>query len=345
MSIVATVFPGFKLTSPDLSLREGSEYKSLAKVEPDLWEVKRAYDRGYERVAIFHRGELFHHQWNFEQTGVKTMPLSAIQLAQAYVVARGGDTQTIRNDLEGLNVLARKVIATIDLQDQGRAQSWAEKTFEDPLEGADELYHTCMGWAGDNLHTWRSEAGIKITQRLLWGIQKIAFTFEMKQDDNTLIVNKKFDLLTDIFAQANDALDNFHTNLEMLGWVKGKDVTLQPIDIERLRKERIRRNFSHNHQHNVEQSLKHSTLTSDCRTAESFANDLPPAMREEMMEAARNVNVEDAYPKMGGEELFQTRRDILGRLGELEAMPEGTVDEMILRHEEVSQLKGALSRL
>lgn len=340
MSTIENAFPGFILVSPEHTLLAGANYETLAKVEPDLWEVKRAFHNGKEAVAVYHRGDLFHHQYNYEQSGVKTMPISAIIHAQAYVITAGGDVQTIRNDVEALNVLARKVISQLDLQDQGRAQEWAKKEFNDPITAADEFYHTCMGFMMDNLRKWKHKDGMVITQRMLWGIQSTGFTISMKHEDDKIEFNRKYEFLSDFTGSMQEELKAFTELLLTMGWISASP---DPIDIERLRKERIARNFV-NHHHNVEQSLKHKTLTSECRTAESFAN-LPPAMREEAMEAARNVNVEDAYPSIPEQERLQLRRNILGRIAELEAAPADTESEKTLRDAAIRELNDALTRV
>lgn len=262
MSQLNNVFPGFKQTSPTRQIKEGVEFESFAKVEPDLWEIKRSFDNGYERAAVFHRGELFHYQYNHYQSGVKNMPLSAIITAQGYVIAAGKDAQTTRNDLEGLNVLARKVIAKLEMDDQGRAEGWAERHFEDPLEAADELYHTCMGWLGHELNGWQDTHGIKISQRVLWGVQKVAFTFTCTHNDDKVEFNRTFDFLTEFFPQAKAALDEITVTLLTMGWISAQPPA---VDVERLRKERILRNSQ-------------AALGDTSKVSEHAG--LPPAMRE-----------------------------------------------------------------
>lgn len=328
MTQLATLFPDFKQTCPKLELKEGVEFESFAKVEPDLWEIKRAFDNGYERAAIFHRGELYHHQWNFYQSGVKNMPISAIIHAQGLVIAAGKDVQTTLNDLEGLNVLARMAIAKLDMDDQGRAQEWAARKFDDVMEATDEFYHTCMGWLGHELNAWQHTNGIKISQRVLWGIRKVAFTVSFKHEDDSIEFNRSYDFLSDFLPQAKAMLDEFTTALLTLGWIDSKPVGL---DLDRLRKERILRNQPA-YLRSREAVL--STLTSDCRTAESFA-DLPPAMREQALEAARNINVEDAYPKDGEQAGFE-------RLSQLIAKTKVPDNEREAHYAEIARLEKAL---
>ncbi|QXO09510.1 hypothetical protein pEaSNUABM11_00086 [Erwinia phage pEa_SNUABM_11] len=327
MPTIENAFPDFTLVSPANNLLEGATYETLAKIEPDLWEVKRAFHNGKEAVAIYYRGALFHHQYNFEQSGVKNMPLSAIIYAQAYVITEGKEELLTRNDLEGLNVLARKVILLLELNDEGRAQAWADQKFSDPVLAADELYHGFMGFMMDSLRKWKSSNGVIITQRMLWGIQSTGFTVTAKHEDDKIEFNRKYEMLSDFTTPMQQVVKDFTTLLLTMGWISASP---EPIDIERLRKERLARNFAHNHQHNVEQNLKHSTLTSDCRTAESFA-DLPPAMQELAGDT-----------ELGGMAQLQSRRDILSALGELEARTDISDSE---RNEKMAALYDQLERM